>query len=75
MNEQIKVIVIPHAKKEYIEANSSNTFTVSVKEKTERNMANIRMRELLAQHFSVPMSAIQIVAGHRSPKKRIIIKK
>ena len=65
----IKIKVIPCAKKESFEKISEDHFTVSVKEKAERNMANTRVRELVAEHFGVPVGKAKLISGHHSPSK------
>lgn len=52
---------------------SPDHFEVSVKEKAERNMANNRVLELVAEHFSMPVSKIRIVNGHRHPSKLLVV--
>jgi uncharacterized protein YggU (UPF0235/DUF167 family) len=65
----IKIKVTPNAKKESFVKISEDHFEVSVKEKAERNMANARVRELVAQHFSIPIGKAKLVSGHHSPSK------
>ena len=56
-------------KKETFVKISEDHFTASVKEKAERNMANTRVRELVAEHFGVPVGKAKLVSGHHSPSK------
>ncbi len=65
----IKIRVTAGAKKEIFEKISKDHFKISVKEKAERNMANNRVRELLASHFSMPIGKIRLISGHHSPGK------
>jgi uncharacterized protein YggU (UPF0235/DUF167 family) len=65
----IKVRVTPGVKKESFVKISEDHFAASVKEKAERNMANARVRELVAEHFSVPVGKAKLVSGHHSPSK------
>lgn len=65
----IKVKATPGAKKESITKVSEDTFKVSVKEKAERNMANSRIREVLAEYLALPLGKIRLVSGHHSPSK------
>lgn len=65
----IKTRVTAGAKKEAFARVSEDHFEISVREKAERNMANARVRELVAQYFSVPIGKIKIISGHRSPGK------
>lgn len=52
---------------------SSDHFEISVREKAERNMANSRVLELVAEHFRVPVNKVRIVNGHRSPSKLLVV--
>jgi uncharacterized protein YggU (UPF0235/DUF167 family) len=65
----IKVKVSAGAGKETFEKISDDHFEVSVKEKAERNMANRRVRELVAAHFGVPIGKAKLVSGYHSPGK------
>ena len=69
----IKVRVFPGSKKEEVEKKSENSFILKVKEKAERNMANKRVCELIAQYFSVPIKSVRILNGHQSPSKILSI--
>jgi len=52
---------------------SADHFEIAVKEKAERNMANIRVVELVAEHFKMPKNKVRIVNGHHHPSKLLII--
>lgn len=65
----IETKVTSGAKKEMIKKISSTSFKISVKEKAQRNAANKRVRELLADYFSVSLGSVQILSGHHSSKK------
>lgn len=69
----IKVKVTVGAKKESLKGISEDTFAVSVREPAERNLANTRVREMLAGHFSVPLGKVRIVSGHHSPSKILAV--
>ena len=69
----IHVKVNAGVKKESWKKKSEDHFEVSVKEKAERNMANIRVLELVAEHFSVPLNRVRIINGHQHPSKLLII--
>lgn len=60
-------------KKESFKQKSGDHFEISVKEKAERNMANTRVLELMAEHLKVPKSKVRIVNGHRHPSKLLFI--
>jgi uncharacterized protein YggU (UPF0235/DUF167 family) len=69
----IKVNVFTGAKKEIFEQKSNNHFKISVKEKAERNEANTRVLELVAEHFKVSKNKVKIVNGHHHPSKLLSI--
>ena len=71
--QYIHVKVAAGAGKESWKKKSENHFEVSVKEKAERNEANIRVLELVAGHFKVPVNHVRIVNGHRHPSKLLVI--
>jgi len=52
---------------------SEDHFEISVRQKAERNMANSRILELIADHFKVIRSKVRILNGHRSPSKLLVI--
>ena len=65
----VRVHVVPGAKKENVTKESDTVFQIMVKEPAERNLANGRVRELLAEVFGVAVGKVRIVTGHRSPTK------
>ena len=69
----IKVRVMPGAKKDLVKSVSSDTFEITVREEPERNLANVRVRELLAAHFSMPVAKIRIITGHQCGNKILSI--
>jgi uncharacterized protein YggU (UPF0235/DUF167 family) len=71
--DYIHVKVTAGAKKEKFTEKSKDHFVASVKEKAERNMANARVLELVAEYFKVPVKKVRIVNGHRNPSKLIVI--
>lgn len=71
--QYIHVKVSAGAGEESFRKKTEDHFEVSVKEKTERNMANTRVIELVAKHFKVPVSKVRIINGHHHPSKLLII--
>lgn len=55
------------------QAKSPDHFEISVKEKAQRNEANARVLELVAEHFKVPVNKVRIVNGHRHSSKLLIV--
>ncbi|MEM7816863.1 MAG: DUF167 domain-containing protein [Candidatus Aenigmatarchaeota archaeon] len=70
----IKVKVFPNSKKEEIIQNSNDSFFIKVKEKAEKNLANKRVVEILANHFKVPAFKIKLTKGSKQPNKIFEIK-
>ena len=69
----IHVKITAGARKESFRKKSPDHFEISVREKAERNMANIRVLELVAKHFEVLVKKVRIVNGHKSPSKLIVV--
>lgn len=69
----IKVTVTAGAKKEIFKQKNKDHFDISVKEKAERNMANRRVVELIANHFKVLTSKVRIINGHQHPSKLLLV--
>lgn len=69
----IKVKVITNSKKESIIKKSEDTYFLSVKEPAERNLANRRVCEIMANNFNIPLKNIRIISGHQNPSKILSI--
>ena len=65
----VKVRVVPSAKKATFEAEGVDSFSASVREPAERNLANKAVLLLVARHFRVPLGKVRLVSGHRSRSK------
>lgn len=65
----IKVKTLPCSKEEGIVKLGEDSFRVSVKEKPENGLANVRAKELLAFYFGVPARKVHLIKGaHESHK-------
>lgn len=71
--KEIRVRVTPNAPREYIQEAPFNTMRIAVSEPTEGNRANDRVREMIAEHFSVPLKNVMIIKGTHSPSKIVRI--
>ena len=69
----VKVRVKAGAKKEIFAALRNDRFEISVKEPASENRANMRVIELIAKYFKVPMRAVRIKSGHHSASKILSI--
>jgi len=65
----IRVKAIPGSKKESVKVLKPDHLQVSVKEPAERNLANTRIRELVAKHCGVPEAKVKMLSGHQSRSK------
>lgn len=70
----IQARVYPNSKKETLTELKKNVFEIRIREPAEQNRANEKVREVLAQKFSVPTSHVVIINGHKHPKKLLEIK-
>ena len=70
----VHVKVFPDAKKEKFIVHSPDVFEVYIRESAQRNMANTRVRECVAEHLEIPVTRVTIQTGHRSRKKTLVIK-
>ena len=69
----IHVKVTAGSRKEFFGQKNEDHFEISVREKAERNMANSRVIEIVAEHFGVPVNKVRIVNGHHHPSKLLVI--
>lgn len=70
---RISVRATPNAKKSEVVETSPGVFKVKVNAKAVDGAANIRLIEILAEHFKVPFGAIRIMSGATSREKVIEI--
>lgn len=61
------------SKKEELKQESNDHFKITVKEPAERNMANSRIIEILAERYKIPKNKVRIINGHHSPSKILSI--
>lgn len=69
----VKVIVTPGAKKELLQVGPDGRLRISVKAKAKQNQANLRVKELLAQHYQISTKAVRLVSGHQAHTKIVSI--
>ncbi len=65
----VRVHVSPSVKREFVIKKSDELLDVGVREPAERGLANARVRELVALHFSVPETAVRLISGHTGRNK------
>lgn len=69
----VKISVEAGAKKERVSAHKDGSYTIAVREPAERNMANRRVLELIAQEKRMSGKKVRLVSGHHKPQKIIHI--
>lgn len=69
----VKVRVRVGAKNEKVTKVKDKGFHIEVREKAEQNLANTRVREIIAQEYNVAIGKIRIIYGHHSPSKIISV--
>jgi uncharacterized protein YggU (UPF0235/DUF167 family) len=65
----VRVEVYPQSKKEVVKETGENRYEISVKEPAERNLANNRIREIIAKDYGVNLNSVRIISGHQSSRK------
>lgn len=71
----VKVRVQPDSKKERVAKVGKQEYEMMVKEPAERNMANKRVREILAGEYNKSIGEVRMISGHRSQSKMLYIDK
>ncbi len=67
----IKVNLTPDAKKDFIRKAGPDKYSINVKDKPIRNLANKKMLAVLASELKVTPQQLKIIRGHRTPSKLI----
>ena len=65
----LKVKVVTDTRRDEIEKISDDRFKISVRASAKRNLANTRVRELVADYLKIPLAKTRIVRGHHSSNK------
>lgn len=65
----ISVRVVAGAKVEKVEELPRGRLKISVKAPAKQNLANHRVRELVAEHLNLPLAQVRLLSGHTSPSK------
>lgn len=73
-NMLIKVKAIVLSKEDKVIKKSEDSFEVFVKAEAQRNMANKRIIELLAEYFNLPQYKVKIIKGFKESNKIFNIK-
>ena len=71
--DTVRIKVHVDAKKETLKKISDDTYEVWIKEPAQRNMANRRLMELVAEIRSVNLKSVRILKGARGITKTFVI--
>lgn len=72
-DEVVHIRVIPRARKDEIAGERAGRMLVRTTAAPVDGSANDAVRKLLARHFGVSASAVELVAGARSRDKTVVI--
>lgn len=70
----VKVRVEAGARRERVVKISEDVFAISVREAAQHNAANERIRMIIGMRFGVPLRAVRILKGQRSPTKILSVR-
>lgn len=71
---RLSVKVIPKSSRnEIVEQQADGTLRVKVAAAPEKGKANAELCDFLAKEFSVARSRVEVVAGHTSHRKQVVI--
>lgn len=65
----IRVVVYPEAKKEKVKEVGENWFEIHIKVPARKNLANQKVRELIASRYKVSEKQVKIISGHHHSRK------
>ena len=65
----VKVRVVAGSRKEKITKISATEYEMIIKEPAKNNLANRRIKELLANEKKVESGKVKLITGHHSPSK------
>lgn len=69
----ISIKAVPNSKKLEIIRLSDNSYKIKLDVRAIEGRANLRLIEILSEHFKIPKSSINIVKGHKSREKIVRI--
>lgn len=69
----VRVKAYPGSRKECVEKTEEHAYSMYVREPAVRNMANTRIRALVAQQYHVSISQVRMHSGARSRSKTFVV--
>jgi uncharacterized protein (TIGR00251 family) len=71
---RLSVKVVPKSSRnEIVEVQADGTWRIKVAAAPEKGRANAELCEFLAKEFGVARSRVEVVTGHASPRKQVLI--
>ena len=72
---RIQITVKPNSRREFVEVQPDGIYKVALNAPPREGLANIRLIELLAEHFDVAKSRVTILRGDSAKLKLVEIDK
>ncbi len=69
----VRATVYPGAKKANVTVVGEHRLEIMVREPAEQNLANMKVQELVAEHYGVTARQVRILSGHHSQRKILSI--
>jgi uncharacterized protein YggU (UPF0235/DUF167 family) len=69
----VRVVAYPGSKKEKVTCIGEQRYEIMVKEPAKQNLANNRIRALVAQLYGKAISETRIISGHQTARKIISV--
>ena len=71
---RLSVKVVPKsARNQIVEVQDNGTLRIKIAAAPEKGKANAELCDFLADEFGVARSKVEVVSGHASPRKQILI--
>jgi uncharacterized protein (TIGR00251 family) len=71
---RLSVKVVPKSSRnQIVEMQADGAWRIKVAAAPEKGKANAELCDFLAREFGVPRSRVEVVSGHASPRKQILI--
>jgi uncharacterized protein (TIGR00251 family) len=71
---RLNIKVVPKSSRnQIVEVQADGTLRIKVAAAPEKGKANAALCDFLAKQFGVPRSSVEVVAGHASQRKQVVI--
>ncbi|MGE5541001.1 MAG: DUF167 domain-containing protein [Bacillota bacterium] len=69
----IRITATPGGKREEITKEKDDAWRITVREPAQHNLANERIRVLVARELSISLASVRILSGHHSRSKLLSV--